>query len=150
MKRQAWGLYAIALAILIVGLVTLGVPAAGMGGWGMLPMTVSRLLFWALVVAGLVVLVRYLGQGSRASGPVTVPVTPRQIRAERFARGEFDEDEYRRRLEMLTSVPPCPPPGRLTWPPAPSGTATPPPRHRTPPATGWGPDRPTVTSGRPR
>jgi hypothetical protein len=38
MKRQPWGLYAIALAILVVGLVALGVPA-------------STLLFGALVLA---------------------------------------------------------------------------------------------------
>jgi hypothetical protein len=38
MKRQPWGLYAIALAILIVGLVALGVPA-------------STLLFVALILA---------------------------------------------------------------------------------------------------
>jgi Protein of unknown function (DUF2933) len=38
MRRQPWGLYAIALAILVVGLVALGVPA-------------STLLFAALVLA---------------------------------------------------------------------------------------------------
>jgi Protein of unknown function (DUF2933) len=38
MKRQPWGLYAIALAILVVGLVALGVPA-------------QTLLFAALVLA---------------------------------------------------------------------------------------------------
>jgi hypothetical protein len=38
MKRQPWGLYAIALAILVVGFVALGVPA-------------STLLFAALVLA---------------------------------------------------------------------------------------------------
>ena len=37
MRRQSWGLYAIALAILVVGLVALGVPA-------------STLLFAALVL----------------------------------------------------------------------------------------------------
>jgi len=38
MRRQPWGLYAIALAVLVVGLVALGVPA-------------STLLFAALVLA---------------------------------------------------------------------------------------------------
>ena len=32
----------------------------GMGGWGMALMTVSNLLFWGVLIAGVVVLVRYL------------------------------------------------------------------------------------------
>jgi hypothetical protein len=42
----------------------------GMSGWGMLLMTVSNLLFWGLVIAGIVLLVRHVGRagqpGSRA------------------------------------------------------------------------------------
>ncbi len=34
----------------------------GMGGWGMALMTVTNFLLWALVIAGVVVLVRYLGR----------------------------------------------------------------------------------------
>ena len=74
----------------------------GMGGWGMLLMTVSALLFWGLIIFGIVLMVRYVGPGGRA-GPVTgQPSTPQQILAGRFARGEIDEDEYTRRLRVVT------------------------------------------------
>ncbi len=39
----------------------------GMGGWGMVLMTVSSLLFWGLVIAGIVALVRYAGRSGQAS-----------------------------------------------------------------------------------
>ncbi len=48
MRRQPWGLYAIAAAILVVGLVALGVPA-------------STLLFGALVLACPLMMVFMMG-----------------------------------------------------------------------------------------
>jgi putative membrane protein len=73
----------------------------GMTGWGYGLMTVSMVLFWALVIFGVVALVRYLSRNDRGSG---APATPKELLAERFARGEIDEDEYRRRLEVLTTA----------------------------------------------
>ncbi len=43
--------------------------SGGMGGWGMLFMTVSNLLVWGLLVAGIVVLVRHVGRSSRSEAP---------------------------------------------------------------------------------
>ena len=40
----------------------------GMGAWGYLLMTVNMLLFWGLVIAGIVVLVRYVGTNKSATG----------------------------------------------------------------------------------
>ena len=74
---------------------------SGMGGWGMFLMTVTNLLFWGLLIAGIVLLVRYLGRGNHTGTPVGQPRTPEQLLAERFARGEIDEEEYRRRLHVL-------------------------------------------------
>ncbi|SDM28194.1 putative membrane protein [Lentzea albidocapillata subsp. violacea] len=72
----------------------------GMSGWGYVLMTVSMVLFWALVIGGVVAVVRYLGRETRSS--FTSPQhTPEQILAERFARGDVDEEEYRRRLAAL-------------------------------------------------
>jgi putative membrane protein len=77
---------------------------SGMGAWGFILITVSMVLFWALVIFGVIVLVRYLGRGSgstRADRPATVRRTPEEVLAERFAAGEIDEQEYRRRLDVL-------------------------------------------------
>jgi putative membrane protein len=77
----------------------------GMGGWGVLLMTVSNLLFWGLVVAGVVLLVRYTGRGGQTGTTTNEGPSPQQLLAERFARGEIDEDEYTRRLRVLTGQP---------------------------------------------
>jgi putative membrane protein len=73
----------------------------GMGGWGMLLMSISGLLFWGLIVAGIVVLVRYQGRGGPAGASTDQPPTPQQVLADRFARGEINEDEYTSRLQVL-------------------------------------------------
>ncbi len=73
----------------------------GMGGWGIAFMTVSNLLFWGLVIAGVVALVRYTGRGPHPAAPTDQRTTPQQLLAERFARGEIDEDEYTRRVQVL-------------------------------------------------
>ena len=75
----------------------------GMGGWGMALMTVSTLLFWGLIIAGVVALVRYTSLGAWHSGPAGEQSTPQRVLAERFARGEIDEEEYTRRLQVLGS-----------------------------------------------
>lgn len=70
----------------------------GMSGWGYALMTVSMVLFWALIIFGAIALVRYLARGDRA---VASRPTPEQLLAERFARGEIDEHEYDQRLDTL-------------------------------------------------
>jgi putative membrane protein len=73
-----------------------------MSGWGYALMGIGTILFWGLIVAGIVVLVRYLGR-SEQHGSVRLAdrPAPEQLLAERFARGEIDEEEYRRRLDTL-------------------------------------------------
>lgn len=63
--------------------------------WGWLGMTATMLVFWTLVIWGVVTLVRRGGSGS--------PDHPdaEDALAGRFARGEIDEDEYRQRLAVL-------------------------------------------------
>jgi putative membrane protein len=78
----------------------------GMSGWGYAVMALSNILFWGVIIYGLVALFRYLGRTSpeRTARPA---VTPEQILAERYARGEIDDEEYHRRLETLrTTTPP--------------------------------------------
>jgi putative membrane protein len=75
-----------------------------MNGWGYGFMTVGMLLFWALLIFTVVLLVRYLPGGDHRP-PQPPPPPPdegaEQILAERFARGEIDEQEYRHRLAVL-------------------------------------------------
>jgi putative membrane protein len=81
-------------------------------GWGAwLAMSVMMVLFWGLVIAGIVVLVRYLTSSRQGGGPASGggPTSGRgredaeEILAQRFARGEIDEEEYTRRRELLRS-----------------------------------------------
>jgi putative membrane protein len=71
---------------------------SGMTGWGYTFMAVGSILFWALLIAAIVALVRFTGR-TGATGAATR--APGEILAERFARGEIDEDEYLRKLEVL-------------------------------------------------
>jgi putative membrane protein len=71
----------------------------GMSGWGYGLMTVSVVLFWALIIFGIVALVRYIG---RAGQTTNDRPTPETLLDERFARGEIDDEEYRRRRDVMT------------------------------------------------
>jgi putative membrane protein len=73
-----------------------------MAGWGPLFMTVNTVLFWGLIVLAVIALFRYLNRGDRST---TSRSTPEHVLAERFARGEIDEQEYRQRLDTLRGIP---------------------------------------------
>jgi len=76
----------------------------GWGSWVL--MSLVMVVFWALLITAVVLAVRYLaGGGSQQNRPSTGP-TPaggraEDVLAERYARGEIDDDEYRRRLTLL-------------------------------------------------
>ncbi len=75
-----------------------------MFGWGYPFWLIGMALFWAAVIIGIVALVRYAGRsGHQAGGPPRAS-SAEQLLAERFARGEIDEDEYHRRLTALRSI----------------------------------------------
>ncbi|MBD0839440.1 SHOCT domain-containing protein [Streptomyces sp. TRM68416] len=67
-------------------------------GWGWFAMSASMIVFWALFVALGVLLFRALTGNGTTARPRP---TPEELLAERFARGEIDEDEYHRRLAVL-------------------------------------------------
>jgi putative membrane protein len=74
-------------------------------GWaGWILMTVGMVAFWAVVITAVILAIRYLagarGQ-SAASPPTDRPIGAEDVLAERFARGEIDEDEYRKRAALL-------------------------------------------------
>jgi putative membrane protein len=71
-------------------------------GWGYALMFVGMALFWGLLIVGIVAMIRYLGHGMQT--PHNVPSArdaAEKVLAERFARGEVDEAEYRTRLATL-------------------------------------------------
>lgn len=77
----------------------------GVSGWGYAWMTLGMIVFWGLVVVGIVILVRYLrSEQPRGETSADRPPSPEQLLAERFARGEIDEEEYRMRLETLRTA----------------------------------------------
>ena len=72
-------------------------------GWGAwLGMSVLMLLFWGLVIAAIVALVRAVG-GARRGGPPAGDHRPaaEELLDERFARGEIDADDYTSRRQAL-------------------------------------------------
>ncbi|MFE2264517.1 SHOCT domain-containing protein [Streptomyces griseosporeus] len=74
------------------------------GGWGWFTMSVGMILFWGVLITFGVLLWRALSRpdGSGAmSAPAPRRPTPEQLLAERFARGELDENAYRRGLTVL-------------------------------------------------
>ncbi|MGI5452092.1 SHOCT domain-containing protein [Streptomyces sp. CA-249302] len=69
-----------------------------MNGWGWFTMSVGTVLLWALIITMAVLLFRTL---NRPTEPRHTPASPEQTLAERFARGEIDEEQYRRGLAVL-------------------------------------------------
>lgn len=67
-------------------------------GWGWLWMTLSMVAFWAIVAAVVVALVR-AGAPRGASGNRAADADA--ILAERYARGEISDEEYRHRRREL-------------------------------------------------
>jgi putative membrane protein len=70
----------------------------GMTAGGYALMTTSMVLFWALTISGAVALARF---STRSDQPTTTRSIPAQLLADRFARGEIDEQEYHQRLDVL-------------------------------------------------
>jgi putative membrane protein len=77
-------------------------------GWGYLMMGFSMIAFWVVVAAVIVLSVRALGR------PAAPPSSggADQVLAERYARGEIDDAEYRQRLAVLSGKGVTPPPAR--------------------------------------
>ncbi|BCB89551.1 SHOCT domain-containing protein [Phytohabitans suffuscus] len=75
----------------------------GMNGWGSALMGLNMLLFWGVLVAGGILLYRWLrrDEPSGESTPRLATFTARRLLAERYARGEIDDEEYQRRLSTL-------------------------------------------------
>lgn len=78
----------------------------GYGGWGWGSWILTAIvltIFFALVITAIVAAVRYLnGPGHHSAHHNSPPGRkPEDILAERFARGEIDDEDYRRRITLL-------------------------------------------------
>ena len=82
------------------------------GGWGpgaWILMSLMMIAFWGTVAAVAVWLIRASGASRSADAAPRVPTPTRSTRsadevlAERFARGEIDEDEFKSRRALLRS-----------------------------------------------
>ena len=76
----------------------------GNGGWGWeawLPMMLFMLVFLGVVVWAVVMFTRSWTSRPQYHDHDTSTADPKRILDERFARGEIDEDEYRKRRDIL-------------------------------------------------
>ncbi|MEV5912944.1 SHOCT domain-containing protein [Streptomyces chartreusis] len=73
-------------------------------GWGWFAMSAGMILFWALIITLAVLVFRALNQPHEHTHLPAAPA-PEDILRERLARGEIEEEEYRRRLAALHAPP---------------------------------------------
>lgn len=66
----------------------------GFGGIGML-------IFWGLIIAGVVLLARWFGAGPSSSFTARSDKTALDILGERYAKGELDKEEYEQKRRDL-------------------------------------------------
>jgi len=72
----------------------------GWGGW--ILMTLAMIVFWGVVITAIVVGLRSVASGtSQRNHPTSDANRAENVLAERFARGDIDEDEFRRRITAL-------------------------------------------------
>ncbi len=77
---------------------------SGMGWGGWLAMGFALVIFWGLVITGIVLLVRSLGHRHDVTAGPTGPTAALRILDDRFARGEIDAEEYGRRRQLLSAA----------------------------------------------
>lgn len=84
----------------------------GPGGWFIALMVVGTAAFLILLLLGVFLLARRTGEGGapsggterRWAGRADSPRRAEEILAERYAHGDIDDEEYRRRSETLRSL----------------------------------------------
>ncbi len=76
---------------------------AGFGGWGMGFGWLFMLLFWGLVILGIVSLIKWLSTGNRNANlpPQQQSKTALEILQERYARGEIEQEEFEQKKHDL-------------------------------------------------
>ena len=77
-------------------------------GWGLFAMSTGAGLGLVIIVGAVLLILRGLGRPAVSvhPAPTATVTTPPQLLAERFARGEIDEEEYQQRLAVLLATAP--------------------------------------------
>lgn len=71
-------------------------------GWGWFGV-VHMVLWWFLIILGIVVLAKWLFGGGPGPGRGAVEQRALEILAERYARGEIDKQEFEQKRKDITS-----------------------------------------------
>lgn len=77
------------------------------GGWSVL-MVIGMVLFWGLIIAGVVWVVRELSGGPRAPRDAAPDPDPLKTLDRRLAEGTISPDDYRERRAILSGEQPSP------------------------------------------
>lgn len=75
----------------------------GVAGW--LGMSLMMLVFWSFPIALVVLLIRSSSRFGQVESRTPPQPGADQVLAERYARGEIDEDEFTRRRDVLRTGP---------------------------------------------
>jgi len=82
----------------------MGWGSQGYGMWGMGWFGgIMMILFWGLIVFGVVLLIRYFTGDRWGSAPMPRERNPVEILRERYARGEIGTEEFEERKKVLES-----------------------------------------------
>ncbi|KVW94214.1 electron transporter RnfE [Thiobacillus denitrificans] len=73
-----------------------GYGMAGGFGW------IFMILWWVLIVVGIVALVKWMGTSSEAGGRISGGSKALDILKERYARGDIDDQDFQKRKRDLT------------------------------------------------
>ena len=71
------------------------------GGWSWLLTALVLTLVFAVVITGIVVAIRYLAGSTRHGDHGSEAPSAEDVLAQRFARGDIDDTEYRQRMTAL-------------------------------------------------
>ena len=76
-------------------------------GWAWALTSVGMVVFWGVLITTVVLLVRSPHRSTQPPGQPIARLTPEQVLADRFARGEIDDADYTGRLATLHSKVPA-------------------------------------------